>query len=107
MLIGFNGQDLTQTVHPNAPTIPLYLYFLYELMFAGITPALITGGMAERLNVKTFTLFVFIWTTIVYCPIAHSIWCPGGWLFELGILDFAGGLVVHLSSGTAALVFSL
>jgi Amt family ammonium transporter len=77
------------------------------MMFAIITPALITGAFAERKRFKAFVLFSVLWSTFVYAPIAHWVWAPDGWLAGLGILDFAGGTVVHLASGVAALVAAL
>jgi Amt family ammonium transporter len=79
----------------------------FQGMFAIITPALITGAFAERKRFKAFILFAVAWSTLVYAPIAHWVWSPNGWLFGLGVLDFAGGTVVHLSSGVAALVAAL
>jgi Amt family ammonium transporter len=79
----------------------------FQMMFAIITPALITGAFAERKRFKAFVLFAIAWSTFVYAPIAHWVWSPDGWLFGLGVLDFAGGTVVHLSSGVAALVAAL
>jgi Amt family ammonium transporter len=76
-------------------------------MFAIITPALITGAFAERKRFKAFIVFAVAWSTLVYAPVAHWVWSPDGWLFSLGVLDFAGGTVVHLSSGIAALVAAL
>jgi Amt family ammonium transporter len=73
-------------------------------MFAIITPALITGAFAERAKFSTFLVFVVLWSTLVYCPVAHWVWGNGGWLKELGALDFAGGTVVHINAGVAALV---
>lgn len=87
-----------------APTIPHAAYALFQMMFAVITPALITGGFAERKRFKAFVLFTLLWATFVYDPIAHWVWGHGGWLARLGALDFAGGTVVHVSSGVAALV---
>ena len=86
-----------------APTIPHTVFVVYQAMFAIITPALITGAFAERIRFKAFLIFMVLWATIVYNPIAHWVWAPGGWLRELGVLDFAGGIVVHISSGIAAL----
>ena len=77
------------------------------MMFAIITPALITGAFVERMKFKTFLVFVLLWTTLVYDPIAHWVWGVGGWLGNLGALDFAGGNVVHISSGVSALVVAL
>ncbi|MDP9225030.1 MAG: ammonium transporter, partial [Actinomycetota bacterium] len=90
-----------------APTVPHYAFMAFQMMFAIITPALITGAFAERKRFKAFVLFSVAWATLVYAPIAHWVWSPDGWLFRLGVLDFAGGTVVHLSSGIAALVAAL
>ncbi|MHB1455764.1 MAG: ammonium transporter [Armatimonadota bacterium] len=84
-------------------TIPHQAFMIYQAMFAIITPALITGAFAERMRFKSFLIFSAFWTILVYAPIAHWVWAPGGWLRESGALDFAGGLVVHVSSGVAAL----
>ncbi|HVA27003.1 MAG TPA: ammonium transporter [Candidatus Baltobacteraceae bacterium] len=101
--LGLNGVGAT----PNAdyaPTIPHAAFALFQMMFAVITPALITGGFAERKRFAAFALFTLLWATFVYDPIAHWVWGHGGWLANLGALDFAGGTVVHISSGVAALV---
>jgi Amt family ammonium transporter len=90
-----------------APTIPGTAYMAFQMMFAVITPALITGAFAERKRFKAFVLFTLLWTLLVYSPIAHWVWGDGGWLRNLGTLDFAGGTVVHISSGVAALVAAL
>ncbi len=87
-----------------APTIPHAAFALFQMMFAAITPALITGAFAERKRFAAFVIFTVLWATIVYDPIAHWVWGHGGWLARLGALDFAGGTVVHVSSGVAALV---
>ncbi len=87
-----------------APTVPHAAYALFQMMFAVITPALITGAFAERKRFGAFALFTVLWATVVYDPIAHWVWGHGGWLAKLGALDFAGGTVVHVSSGVAALV---
>ncbi|MCL5026022.1 MAG: ammonium transporter [Chloroflexi bacterium] len=99
---GLNNVGLT----PNpdyAGTIPHQAFMIYQAMFAIITPALITGAFAERMKFRSFILFSLVWATLVYDPLAHWIWGSGGWLKELGALDFAGGTVVHISSGVAAL----
>jgi Amt family ammonium transporter len=88
-------------------TIPHLLFCAYQLMFAIITPALISGAFAERVRFGAYALFTLLWTTIVYDPLAHWVWGPGGWLATRGALDFAGGTVVHLSSGISALVFAV
>jgi Amt family ammonium transporter len=90
-----------------ATTIPSVLFALYQMMFAIITPALITGAFAERKNFRAFVVFAFLWSTLVYLPLCHWVWNSGGWLFQLGAIDFAGGTVVHVSSGVAALVAAL
>ena len=88
-------------------TIPQSLFMLFQLMFAIITPALISGAVAERMKFLAFAVFVLLWSTLVYDPIAHWIWGAGGWLRNLGALDFAGGDAVHISSGVSALVVAL
>ena len=90
-----------------AATIPHQLFMIYQMMFAVITPALITGAFAERIKFSTFVVFTLLWATFVYDPIAHWVWAKDGWLRGLGALDFAGGTVVHVSSGISALVFAL
>src|SRR5512135_1373737 len=104
--LGLKGVGL----EPNpdyAATIPHQLYMVYQMMFAVITPALITGAFAERFKFKTFLVFTVLWATIVYDPIAHWVWGMGGWIRNMGALDFAGGTVVHISSGIAALAAAL
>ena len=88
-------------------TIPHQVFMLFQMMFAIITPALITGTFAERKKFSGFILFVVLWATFVYDPLAHWVWADGGWLKKLGALDFAGGTVVHISSGVSALVCAL
>ncbi len=90
-----------------APTIPHQAFMIFQAMFAVITPALITGAFAERKRFKAFVLFTLLWATFVYDPLAHWVWGTGGWLKTLGALDFAGGTVVHISSGVSALVAAL
>lgn len=84
--------------------VPDSLWAVYQGLFAAITTALITGAFAERLKFKALIVFTLLWSTLVYSPICHWVWSPGGWLFDRGALDFAGGTVVHISSGIAALV---
>lgn len=86
-----------------ATTIPQNVFMIYQCMFAIITPALITGAFAERMRFGPFLVFSLVWTILVYNPVCHWIWGNGGWLAAKGVLDFAGGLVVHLTSGMAAL----
>ena len=83
------------------------LFMIFQCMFAIITPALITGAFAERMKFSSYALFVVLWLTIVYAPVAHWVWASGGWLFEMGALDFAGGTVVHINSGIGALAAAL
>src|SRR3954452_5741825 len=90
-----------------ATTIPFVLFAAFQLMFAAITPALITGAFAERKRFASFVLFTVLWSILVYSPIAHWVWASDGWLFKLGALDFAGGTVVHASSGLSALIVAL
>ncbi len=90
-----------------APTIPHEAFMLFQMMFAIITPALITGAFAERFKFKTYIVFLLMWATLVYDPLAHWVWGVGGWMRNLGALDFAGGLVVHVSSGVSALVAAM
>ncbi|MCC7541338.1 MAG: ammonium transporter [Deltaproteobacteria bacterium] len=88
-------------------TIPHILFMAYQLMFAIITPALISGAFAERIKFSAYVVFTAAWSLLVYSPVAHWVWGPGGWLGARGSLDFAGGTVVHLTSGISALVFAL
>jgi len=103
---GLNGVGFA----PNpdyAATIPHQAFMIFQMMFAIITPALITGAFVERKRFKAFVIFSLIWATFVYDPIAHWVWSPHGWLHTLGALDFAGGTVVHISSGVSAMVVAL
>lgn len=86
-----------------AATIPLVVFAFFQLKFAVITPALVTGSMAERVNFKSYVLFMILFSIFIYSPLAHWTWHPEGFLFKLGVLDFAGGTVVHMSAGWAAL----
>ncbi len=88
-------------------TIPHAAFMIFQAMFAIITPALITGAWAERLKFSSFLVFVLLWATLVYDPVAHWVWGDGGWLKTLGALDFAGGTVVHINAGIAALAAAL
>ncbi|MBI3992938.1 MAG: ammonium transporter [Candidatus Lambdaproteobacteria bacterium] len=88
-------------------TIPALVFMIFQGMFAIITPALISGAVAERMKFSTYCVFILAWATLVYDPIAHWVWASGGWLFAMGALDFAGGTVVHLNSGISALVLAL
>jgi Amt family ammonium transporter len=88
-------------------TIPTYVFVMFQGMFAIITPALISGAIAERMKFSTYCVFILLWGTLVYDPIAHWVWGEGGWLLADGALDFAGGTVVHFSSGITALVLAI
>jgi ammonium transporter, Amt family len=104
--LGLKGVGLT----PNAdyaPTVPHQAFMIYQGMFAIITPALLMGAIAERMKFKTFFVFTLLWATLVYDPIAHWVWGNGGWIRKMGGLDFAGGIVVHISSGVSALAAAL
>lgn len=88
-------------------TIPHLAFMIFQCMFAIITPALITGAFAERMKFSAFLLFILIWATVVYNPLAHWVWGIGGWMGKMGALDFAGGTVVHISSGVSALAAAI
>lgn len=92
---------------PGAPTIPFTLFAMYQLKFAIITPALITGAVAERVKFTSYVLFICLFFICIYAPLAHATWHPEGLLFKLGVLDFAGGTVVHMSAGLTALAAAL
>ncbi len=103
---GFKGVG----AEPNAAysnTIPHQLFAAFQMMFAVITPALITGAFVERVKFKSFLLFSLLWATLVYNPLCHWVWGQGGWLREMGVLDFAGGTVVHIAAGFSALAFAV
>jgi len=102
----FNGVLESGALSSYAPTIPQGLYAVFQMTFAAITVALISGAVVERMKFSAWLAFVPLWLTLVYLPIAHWVW-GGGWLFQMGVLDFAGGIVVHLSSGVAALAMVL
>ena len=90
-----------------AATIPHGAFMIFQMMFAVITPALITGAFAERIKFSSFIVFILLWATFIYDPLAHWVWGVKGWIRELGALDFAGGTVVHISSGASALVAAI
>ena len=102
----FNGVGLEPST-TYATTVPFVLFAAFQLMFAAITPALITGAFAERKRFGAFVLFTILWSILVYSPLAHWVWSVDGWLYKLGALDFAGGTVVHISSGVSALIVAL
>lgn len=102
------GREVGLTPYPAySTTVPHQLFMVYQCMFAAITPALIAGAFAERMKFRAFVLFVLLWSTCVYDPVAHWVWSENGWLKHLGSLDFAGGTVVHITSGMTALVAAL
>ena len=103
--LGLKGVGAAPSTY--APTVPAQAFMVFQMMFAIITPALITGAFIDRMKFSTFLVFTLAWTTIVYDPIAHWVWADGGWLRNLGALDFAGGTVVHISSGISALAAAL
>ncbi len=103
--IGFRGVGEAPSAY--AGTIPHGAFAAYQMMFAIITPALITGAFAERMRFPAFVAFILLWATFVYDPLAHWVWGSGGWLGKMGALDFAGGNVVHISSGIAGLIAAL
>jgi Amt family ammonium transporter len=90
-----------------AATVPHAAFMLFQAMFAVITPALISGAIVERVRMKAYVLFIALWSVVVYTPVAHWVWAPGGWLHNLGVLDFAGGTVVHINAAAAALVAAI
>lgn len=102
-LAGVGGEPNTDY----AGTIPHQAFMIFQMMFAVITPALITGAFAERMKFLALLLFVVLWSTLVYSPLAHWVWAVGGWVRNMGALDFAGGTVVHISSGVAALAAAM
>lgn len=104
----FMFRGVGESTHPQlSPTIPLALFALFQLKFAIITPALITGAFAERVRFSSYMIFVCLFSLAIYCPLAHWTWHPDGFLRQWGVLDFAGGTVVHMSGGLAALTGAL
>ncbi|MGW1292169.1 ammonium transporter [Streptomyces sp. NPDC002533] len=99
--VGLSGIGLTELW--DGTTIPVYVFAAFQLMFAILTPALISGALADRVKFTAWALFIVLWVTIVYFPVAHWVWGSGGWLFEMGVIDFAGGTAVHINAGAAAL----
>ncbi|HUO03929.1 MAG TPA: ammonium transporter [Candidatus Binataceae bacterium] len=100
---GLSGVSATAPYADYSATVPHQAYMIFQCMFAVITPALITGAFAERISFRGFLLFSLLWTTLIYDPLAHWVWGTGGWIHAMGALDFAGGTVVHISSGVSAL----
>ncbi|MFD6655621.1 ammonium transporter [Streptomyces parvus] len=99
--VGLSGIGVTELW--DGYTIPVYVFAAFQLMFAVLTPALISGALADRVKFTAWALFIVLWVTIVYFPVAHWVWGSGGWLFEMGVIDFAGGTAVHINAGAAAL----
>ncbi len=106
-LAGLNGVGIHDINPALAATIPTLLVFAFQLKFAAITPALIIGACAERVRFRSLLIFIVLWSTVIYVPIAHWVWNPDGWLKGVGSIDFAGGLVVHISAGVSALAAAL
>lgn len=103
--VGLKGIGLEPS--PYAPNIPHVVFVVFQMMFAVITPALIAGAFAERMKFSAYIIFILLWSTFVYDPLCHWVWGKGGWLASMGAIDFAGGIVVHISAGIAALVTAL
>jgi ammonium transporter, Amt family len=106
-LAGVTLESVTANFASPPRNIPEYIFVMFQAMFAIITPALILGAIAERMKFGVWCAFIAIWLLAVYCPIAHMVWGSEGWIFKAGAIDFAGGLVVHMSSGFSALVAAL
>ncbi len=106
-LVGLNGITINTVNSAYAAGIPEILFFAFQLKFAAITPALIIGACAERIRFKSLLIFVILWSTLIYSPIAHWLWNVNGWLHVLGAWDFAGGIVVHVAAGLSALAAAL
>ena len=100
--LALSGVSATEA-GPYSDTIPHQAFMIFQGMFAMITPAVVIGGFAERMKFSSFLVFIVIWLTVVYAPLAHWVWAIDGWIGSLGALDFAGGTVVHIKSGVAAL----
>ncbi|WP_326576827.1 ammonium transporter [Streptomyces sp. NBC_00481] len=108
--IGLKGIDVASTVdsfvtgaNDKPHQIAAFAFILFQMLFAVITPALMSGALADRVKFGAWMIFVGLWVTLVYFPVAHWVWAPGGWLFELGVIDFAGGTAVHINAGIGAL----
>ncbi|HEY3330076.1 MAG TPA: ammonium transporter [Capsulimonadaceae bacterium] len=103
----FNGVSATEPSSVYATTVPHQAFAIYQLMFAIITPALISGAVVERMKFSSYVVFILLWATFVYDPLAHWVWADGGWLARMGVHDFAGGTVVEIASGVSALVMAM
>ncbi|MDG5807379.1 ammonium transporter [Streptomyces ossamyceticus] len=108
--IGLKGIDVTSTVDSfvtngkgEAHQIAAFSFILFQMLFAVITPALMSGALADRVKFSAWMVFVALWVTLAYFPVAHWVWAPGGWLFDMGVIDFAGGTAVHINAGIGAL----
>jgi ammonium transporter, Amt family len=106
-LVGLNNLTIGKVTPTLAPAVPELLFFAFQLKFAAITPALIIGACAERIKFRSLLIFIVLWSTLIYAPIAHWVWNPDGWLRGFGAIDFAGGIVVHISAGLSALAAAL
>jgi Amt family ammonium transporter len=106
-LAGVTLDSVTANFASPPRNIPEYVFVMFQAMFAIITPALILGAIAERMRFSAWVTFITIWLLVVYCPVAHMVWSSDGWIFKAGAIDFAGGLVVHMSSGFSAIVAAL
>jgi len=106
-LVGLNNIGIHSVNQVLAPDIPELLFFAFQLKFAAITPALIIGACAERIKFRSLLIFIVLWSTLIYAPIAHWVWNPNGWLRAFGAIDLAGGIVVHISAGLSALAAAL
>ena len=104
-LIGLAGVDPGRLYGDRG--VPELVFVMFQGKFAIITPALISGSLAERVSLRAYIAFIVAWATLVYCPFAHMVWAPDGWLFRLGVLDFAGGTVVHIAAGVSAFVLAI
>jgi Amt family ammonium transporter len=106
-LVGLTNIGIHSVNQMLAPAIPELLFFAFQLKFAAITPALIIGACAERIKFRSLLIFIVLWSILIYAPIAHWVWNPDGWLRAIGAIDFAGGIVVHISAGLSALAAAL
>ncbi len=106
-LAGVTMDSVTANFATPPRNIPEYVFIMFQAMFAIITPALILGAIAERMKFSVWVVFITAWLLLVYCPIAHMVWSSEGWIFKAGAIDFAGGLVVHMSSGFSAIVAAI
>ncbi len=104
-LIGLVGLDHTKLYGDKG--VPELVFVMFQGKFAIITPALMSGALAERLKLRGYLVFIVVWSTLIYCPLAHWVWASDGWLFNYGVLDFAGGTVVHIAAGVSALVLAI